>query len=275
MLGVMQGRLSKSLTGKIQEFPALSWREEFRLAQLIGIKAIEWTVDYKDFDRNPVFTLQNEVADLQSKFNVLIPSITLDCFVEAPIHKRNEITGLASKPSDLEWIAEKLSNTGVDILVLPIVAESGKFSSQDLDNLLHALKGIENTLSSLGKQIAVECEFDVTSIAQLLDELSSQTFGVNFDMGNSAALGHDPLLELDTCKGRVLNVHIKDRVLGGSTVPLGSGSVQFEKIALTLAEQGYSGNMILQAARIFDRSENEQITEYVNFCRSLGWTDDE
>jgi hypothetical protein len=70
------------------------------------------------------------------------------------------------------------------------------------------------------------------------------------------------------------NVHIKDRVLSGSTVPLGTGSVQFKKIASILEEQKYSGNMILQAARDFDRSEIEQIRDYITFCRSLGWADD-
>ncbi len=271
----MQGRLSKSLTGRIQEFPLLSWREEFELAHLIGIKAIEWTVDFKDFNGNPIFTSQNEIADLKSNFGVLIPSITLDCFVEAPIHKRNELTGLASKASDLEWVAQKLGNSGVDILVLPIVAESGKFSSQDLESLLSVLKEMENTLSSLGKRVAIECEFETASIAQLLAELDDKTFGINFDMGNSAALGHDPVHELEICKGRLFNVHIKDRVLSGSTVPLGTGSVQFKKIASILEEQKYSGNMILQAARDFDRSEIEQIRDYITFCRSLGWADDE
>jgi hexulose-6-phosphate isomerase len=274
MLGLMQGRLSKSLTGKIQEFPAKTWRQEFALARSIGIKAIEWTVDFEGFRVNPLFTLQNEIASLQSSFEISIPSVTLDCFVEAPIHKRNETSGLASSATDLVWVAEMLQNTGVDVLVLPIVAEAGNFTSEDFDNLIHVLKEIETDLKSLNKRVAIECEFDLDSISRLLSELNGQTFGVNFDMGNSASLGHNPSHELNICKGRIFNIHIKYRILNGPTVPLGSGTVQFDEIAATLLLHNYSGNMILQAARIFDQDEVEQVSAYINFCRGLGWADD-
>ena len=271
MFGIMQGRLSKSLTGKIQEFPSLTWRDEFRLAHSIGLKAIEWTIDFEGFKENPIFKLHNEISALQSEFEIKVPSITLDCFVEAPIHKRNESSGLASSSKDLEWVAENLQGTGVDILVLPIVAEAGAFCSENLDNLIHALKKVEGALKSLNKRIAIECEFDLVSMSRLLTELDSRTFGINFDMGNSASLGHNPLDELEVCKERIFNVHIKDRLLNGPTVPLGTGAVQFRAVADALASQKYSGNMILQAARIFDRDEVEQICTYMDFCREFGW----
>jgi len=275
MFGVMQGRLSKSLTGKIQEFPTSTWQEEFKLANSIGLKAIEWTLDFKDFKENPIFTSKNEISDIQSKYQVSVPSITLDCFVEAPIHKCNDATGATSSPRDLEWVAENLQNSGVDVLVLPIVAEAGKFCPEDLDNLIYVLKAIEGSCKSLNKRIAIECEFDLVSMSRLLNELDSRTFGINFDMGNSASLGHDPWDELEVCKDRIFNVHIKDRLLNGHTVPLGSGSVQFNAVADALASQNYAGNMILQAARMFDQDEVELICTYTDFCRELGWVENE
>ena len=51
----MQGRLSKSLNGKIQEFPKDSWEIEFELANDLGLGAIEWTLDYADCKLNPIF----------------------------------------------------------------------------------------------------------------------------------------------------------------------------------------------------------------------------
>ena len=173
------------------------------------------------------------------------------------------------------WVAENLQGTDVNILVLPIVAEAGKFSSEDLDNLIDLLKEIEGSIKSLGKQIAIECEFDLISMSRLLAELDRHTFGINFDMGNSASLGHNPWDEFEVCKGRIFNVHIKDRLIRGQTVPLGSGDVQFSVVAEALASQNYSGNMILQAARQFDRDEVEQICAYIDFCRALGWVDNE
>ena len=89
MLGIMQGRLSKSQSGKIQEFPTKTWKKEFEIAKSLGLKVIEWTLDYKDFKFNPIFNPKNfeEIKSLQNKYGVQIPSLTLDCFVEAPFYK--------------------------------------------------------------------------------------------------------------------------------------------------------------------------------------------
>jgi hexulose-6-phosphate isomerase len=273
MIGIMQGRLSKSLTGKIQEFPINTWEKEFELANKLGLRAIEWTLDYADFKLNPLFNLkeQPKIRSLQDQFSIKIPSITLDCFVEAPFYKRNEITGLTSDTNDLLWIIENLQNVEVKILVLPIVAESGVFNKNYLLNLIKCLKAIEKDLAKTKKQIAIECEFDINSIAALLSELNPDYFGINFDMGNSASLGHNPEEELTVCSGRILNIHIKDRLLAGHTVKLGSGAVNFQKIAQLLNDQGYAGNMILQAARDFKKDETKLIASYIDFCKQFDW----
>ena len=269
----MQGRLSKSLTGKIQEFPINTWEKEFELANKLGLRAIEWTLDYADFKLNPLFNLkeQPKIKSLQDQFSINIPSITLDCFVEAPFYKRNEITGLTSDTNDLLWIIENLQNVEVKILVLPIVAESGVFNKNYLSNLIKCLKAIEKDLAKTKKQIAIECEFDINSIAVLLSELNPDYFGINFDMGNSASLGHNPEEELTVCNGRILNIHIKDRLLAGHTVKLGNGAVNFQKIAQLLNDQGYAGNMILQAARDFKEDETKLIASYIDFCKQFDW----
>jgi hexulose-6-phosphate isomerase len=93
-------------------------------------------------------------------------------------------------------------------------------------------------------------------------------------MGNSAALGNSAVEEITTCKDRIFNVHIKDRILGGKTVPLGQGSVDFEEVSKSLQDIGYVGNMIMQAARDFNRPEAQVISEYISFCRELGWVND-
>ena len=54
-LGIMQGRLSATFGGKIQFFPKKNWKKEFPEAKKIGLNFIEWTLDYDDFDKNPIF----------------------------------------------------------------------------------------------------------------------------------------------------------------------------------------------------------------------------
>ena len=273
MLGVMQGRLSKPLSKKIQEFPLTTWRAEFRLANELGLKAIEWTVDLYEFKRNPLFDIEarKEIAELQLEFDISVPSVTLDCFVEAPLHGPNIQSGLSSEISDLRWIAEHLKDSEVRILVLPVVSEGAIFDDTALKTLILKLNSLQNAIGDLGMRIALECEFGLASISKVLNELDPSIFGVNFDMGNSAALGHDPEDELKLCSGRIFNVHIKDRIRGGSTVPLGNGAVNFPKVSAILKGQEYGGNMILQAARSETVDEKSQVSSYIDFCKNLGW----
>ena len=52
-IGIMQGRLSKPINGKIQSFPINSWENEFYLAKNIGFELIEWVLDENVKD-NPI-----------------------------------------------------------------------------------------------------------------------------------------------------------------------------------------------------------------------------
>ena len=45
-VGFMQGRLSPILDNKIQAFPFDHWEQEFSIAKELGIKCMEWTLDY-------------------------------------------------------------------------------------------------------------------------------------------------------------------------------------------------------------------------------------
>jgi hexulose-6-phosphate isomerase len=85
---------------------------------------------------------------------------------------------------------------------------------------------------------------------------------VNYDTGNSAALGFDPVEEFAAYGPRVLNVHIKDRVFGGNTVPLKTGATKFPIVFAELAKIGYSGNLILQTARAMDNGHAKVLEDY-------------
>jgi hexulose-6-phosphate isomerase len=48
---------------------------------------------------------------------------------------------------------------------------------------------------------------------------------------------------------RIGSVHIKDRNLGGGTVPLGTGDADFDELFAWIRKTRYDGDLILQAAR--------------------------
>ena len=70
--GVMQGRLSKIIDNKIQAFPKKHWRLEFSRAKKLGLKSIEWTLDYKDLYKNPILTYRGrkEIKQISKKYKI-------------------------------------------------------------------------------------------------------------------------------------------------------------------------------------------------------------
>jgi hexulose-6-phosphate isomerase len=85
--------------------------------------------------------------------------------------------------------------------------------------------------------------------AALLDRLPYQWLKANYDSGNSASLGYDPGEEFAAYGSRIGSVHIKDRVRGGATVPLGTGDADLDVLFEELDKIGYSGDLVLQVAR--------------------------
>ena len=69
-------------------------------------------------------------------------------------------------------------------------------------------------------------------------------------------------------------MHIKDRPVGGSTVPLGKGDANFLLIFQMLREYNYNGNFILQTARAEDDDHLGVLLKYQNtvleFAKNTG-----
>ena len=274
MIGLMQGRLTTPLSNKIQEFPWANWENEFLQLNRLGIKLLEWTLDHERLDENPLMTLsgQRRIRELMQISKVRIDSVTLDCFVEAPLHRKNPLNNLQSPIAVFERVIENSSKVGAMIGVLPLVAESGEENRDSLELLFSLLDEIRAHCFKYDFKIALECEFKLPIlnwIASQIEELPH--IGFNFDIGNSASLDNDPLEELAIYGDKLFNVHIKDRLLGGKTVPLGTGNVDFESVSYGLGKLNYNGNMILQSARGEVGQEFQVISDYIDFCRTIGW----
>jgi L-ribulose-5-phosphate 3-epimerase len=72
---------------------------------------------------------------------------------------------------------------------------------------------------------------------------------VNYDSGNSASLGFVPGEEFAAYGHRIGSVHIKDRVRGGGTLPLGTGDADLPAVFAALKKIDYQGDITLQVAR--------------------------
>ena len=252
-IGFMQGRLSPILNDRIQEFPWNNWREEFHIAASLGFRLMEWTLDQDRLYESPLMTQvgQREIRKLSGDYGVSIPSLTGDCFMQSPFWK---LSGAKKKDrqNDLICILDGCANVGISQVVIPLVDDGSIDSNEQLKILLDFLHEKETSISDRGIQIVFESDLGPDELKAFIGNFSPKNFGINYDIGNSAALGFDVEKELHAYGDRILNVHVKDRILGGTTVPLGDGNADFTKVFSQLATIGYHGNYILQTARADD-----------------------
>ena len=91
-IGFMQGRLSSIVDQKIQAFPWKEWEKEFPRAAEIGFSIMEWTIDFDNLSSNPIMTHKGRqtIQTLSQKYNISIPSLTGDCFMQKPFWKESK-----------------------------------------------------------------------------------------------------------------------------------------------------------------------------------------
>jgi L-ribulose-5-phosphate 3-epimerase len=262
-IGFMQGRFSPLIDKRIQAFPWGHWQSEFALAQNAGLSLMEWTLDQERLHENPLLTPigQTEIAGLSHAHGVQVGSLTGDCFMQSPFWKATGADG-EHLQEDFRAVARACSVVGISMMVLPLV-DNGSLSSRiEEDKLIDVLGDHTGLLRKLGVKVVFEFDLAPAELLRFIDRLDPAVFGVNYDIGNSAGLGMNPADEIAAYGHRIVNVHVKDRVIGGTTVPLGTGSADFEAVFVALAKAGYRGNYILQTARAEDGDHAGALCRY-------------
>jgi hexulose-6-phosphate isomerase len=231
---------------------------------------MEWTIDSHNFLQNPlvVFEKQLEILDLCKTNSMYIPSVTCDYFMENPPWQMdpNQLS------YDIKLIIDSMSNVGSKILVIPLVDNS---SLKNLSNILVIKDFFIKLIPELDKAkvvIAFESDFAPNKLLEFIGLFEKKYFGINYDIGNSASLGLNPTDEFKAYGSRIINVHVKDRKLGGITVPLGEGDVDFPEVFYLLHKTDYKGNFILQTARSKEGKHEEVLVKYKKLVENW-WKD--
>jgi len=270
-IGFMQGRLSPLVDGKIQSFPWNTWEQEIPHAKSLGLSIMEWTLDQDRLYENPLMTSsgQAKIVQLCKKHDFAIPSLTGDCFMQAPFWKAADNNSLDKLKKDFNSILDACSKVGIKFVVVPLV-DNGRLENMEQENILvEFLLALQEDLNELDVKIVFESDFHPAELKRFISRLKCHSFGINYDTGNSAALGLNPFEEFDAIGDRILNVHIKDRPLAGTTVPLGEGNADLPSVFSLLETQGYRANYILQTARAIDGEHGPALLQYKSMVE--GW----
>ena len=266
MIGFMQGRLSPLVDGRIQAFPVEHWRDEYPAAGRIGLPLMEWTLDDEGLDENPLMTAagRDEMRWLSDRYGVAVETVTGDLFMQRPFWKAEggERDGRLRR---FEAVVDAASQAGARVIVVPLV-DNGSVNNDAPGEaaLVEALLARADGLRRRSVTVAFESDFPPAQLAAFIARFPADVFGINYDTGNSAALGFDCGDELAAYADRIVNVHIKDRLRGGTTVPLGTGAADLPRAIRLLRRAGYAGRYILQTARAADGDHAFALARYLD-----------
>jgi L-ribulose-5-phosphate 3-epimerase len=263
-IGVMQGRLLPKYQGRYQAHPVNYWQDEFSIAQNIGVDCIEFILDYNDAVKNPLLTDSgvDEIKRVIDKTGVTVNTICADYFMEAPLHSEDQALSEQSQRI-LTSLLINANKLGVTDVVIPCVDQSSLSSQFVVDRFVKQLFPIIEVAEKHTINLSLETDLAPMPFVELLDSFDSNRVTVNYDIGNSAAKGYDPVEELEFYGRQITDIHIKDRKRDGGSIMLGEGDADFGAFFDKLKELNYQGPFIMQAYR-----DDEGV---VIFKKQLSW----
>jgi L-ribulose-5-phosphate 3-epimerase len=266
-IGIMQGRLSPRIDGKIQAYPASTWQKEFEIAQEIGYAAIEWIIE-KPVETNALMTDSGkaEIKKVITSTGVRIDYVCADIFMQQPLVRMTKDT----KSQNKEYLSAILKNAkevGAIGVEIPFVDNSSIKSENEKLEFIDVMQDAFNLAKDLDLKLSLETDLSPVEFRELLESIDLDHVQANYDIGNSASLGFDPREELEAYGLKILNVHVKDRKLGSTTVPLGTGNANINFVLQKLQEIGYRGGLTMQAAR--GENDVETAKEQLKYVRTL------
>ena len=249
-VGVMQGRLLPKLNNKYQAHPTNYWQDEFSISAEMGLDCIEFILDFDSCRENPLIKNNgiSEILSIIKDTNVTVESICADYFMESPLHSENPSISIEGRKV-LTSLIKNASKLGVKDIVIPCVDQSSMNNQDELDRFINNLKPMIEIAEDKKINLSLETDLPPNIFLDLLNAFKSKVVTVNYDIGNSAALGYDSTEELNAYGEKISDIHIKDRIFGGGSVFLGQGDADFDSFFKRLKDFDYNGPFIMQAYR--------------------------
>lgn len=265
-IGIMQGRLSPPINGRIQAFPWDTWEDEFSTAANIGFNEIEFIFESAEYRKNPLFTKEGlQKIDLLSReTGIQVNYVCTDYFMEIPFIRVSEDTRNKNKEI-LAYLIEQCAQIGIKGIEIPFVDNSRIENESEAETVADCLLECLPIAEVHNIKIMLETSLNPDDFKRLIERIDHPLIEANYDTGNSASLGYNTEEELLKLGKYIYNIHIKDRVLGGGTVPLGEGDVDFDLFFETLNTISYNGSFILQTAR--EKNDIEAARRYLGFVK--------
>ena len=251
-LGIIQGRLSIPVDGKIQKFPKGCWEKEFLILETLNLNHIEWIITKKSFSE--------KIIDLDiKKYSNKISSLCCDHLIDEKI---NELEFLENNLSPVcEWALKN----NIKSINIPLLEES-KITNDNKEKLFNTLTLFSKKYENLNFNF--EIESDISTCLELMDR--GKNFFLVYDTGNITSCGFDTEEWINKGFNYIRHVHLKDRTISPvKTVEPLEGDTNFVKIFDLLKKKNYNYHYTIQTCRGVTGSEIKTIKKHIEIFKQL------
>jgi L-ribulose-5-phosphate 3-epimerase len=267
-IGVMQGRLSPRPEGKLQEFPWRTYREEFAKAARLGLHSIEWIFEASRFEDNPLWTEagREEIRELTARSGVRVQSVCADYFMVHRLAGESSLS-LSQNRDVLAELIVAANAVGADRILIPLLETSAVDSMELKREVVVSLRSAVEIAERYGVTLGLEMEIPGGDYAKFVQSVGSPRVRAYYDTGNSTAQGLDIAQDIIPILPVLHAVHIKDRVRGGGSKPLGTGDTNFQGFFPALVRAGFRGDFVLQ--HYFEAQPELEVERSLSFVQQL------
>jgi hexulose-6-phosphate isomerase len=265
-IGVMQGRLSPRPASRLQAFPHETWPEEFALAKRVGYSYLEWIYEAERASQNPIASKAGRAAirACVAESGLPVGSVCADYFM---VHRLAGGSARAHKAhaAALCELVRWTRDLGATRILLPLLETSAVDSPELVLQVSDSIQSVLATLDAHEVVLGLEMEIPGADYAQVVRGIGSARVRAYYDTGNSTAQGLDIATDILPLLPVLEAVHLKDRMVAGTSQPFGHGAANFRGFFAALATAGYSGDFLTQ--HYFDAEPVASAAHSVGFVR--------
>jgi L-ribulose-5-phosphate 3-epimerase len=267
-VGVMQGRLSPRPCDRLQAFPHETWSDEFSIGKRLGFDYLEWIFEAPRAAENPIANAAGRAAirACAGESGLPVISVCADYFMV-----RRLAGGTAAERAEnvtaLKELVRWTCDIGATRILLPLLETSAVSSSELQAQVVESLSQVTETLTMYGVTLGLEMEIPGAEYARLIRRIGHDRVRAYYDTGNSTAQGFDVADDIVPLLPLLEAVHLKDRVLHGTSRRFGQGATNFSGLFSRLQSSGYRGDFLLQ--HYFDADPREAAKHSLGFVRAL------
>jgi L-ribulose-5-phosphate 3-epimerase len=265
-VGVMQGRLSPRPSNRLQAFPHQTWPEELAQAKRLGFSYLEWIYEAERAEENPIVSSAGRasIRACARASGLPVGSVCADYFM---VHRLagGSATSRAEHAAALCELVRWTRELGATRILLPLLETSAVGTPELVREVTESIQSVCSTLDECNVVLGLEMEIAGKDYAAVIRGIGHDKVRAYYDTGNSTAQGFDIAKDILPLLPVLEAVHLKDRVVNGTSQPFGRGAANFAEFFGVLTASGYHGDFLTQ--HYFDAEPELSAAHSLGFVR--------